>query len=69
VTVVPTGTVSAAGANAKLVILTAFGPAAADGAAEEPVALGGAADALAVPPPVIPGVVRAPDPKFTDGGP
>jgi hypothetical protein len=52
-----------------LVILTAFGPAGADGSAEEPVALGGAADALAEPPPVIPGVVLAPDPKLTDGGP
>jgi len=65
VTRVPTGTGSVAGANAKLLMPTALGPVAGSSVGE-PVPLG-ATDALAVPPPGIPGVTLACEPKLIDG--
>jgi hypothetical protein len=69
VTVAPTGTVSVAGANAKLLILTAFGAAEAGVTDGDPVSTGVAAGDAAVPCPGIPGVVLAFGPKLIDGGP
>ena len=71
VTVAPAGTVSLAGTNAKLLMLTAS-PAVGGADVAGPVvdALappGGAAVDPAVPPPVIPGVVLACGPKLIDG--
>ena len=62
---VPTGTVSVAGANAKLLTLTAFGPVGA-GAVFDAGACGAVPDAGDAPP-VIPGVTLACGPKLIDG--
>jgi hypothetical protein len=75
VTVVPAGTVSVAGANAKLLMLTAFAPWGASdaaGAVPEPESAGMGMDVGMVPdvvPPTSPGVVAVPDPKVTEAGP
>jgi hypothetical protein len=68
VTVVPTGTVSVAGSNLKLVMLTALGPCgAAVASVVEPVTWEVVGGELALPWPAMPGVVLACDPKSIDG--
>jgi hypothetical protein len=68
VTVLPTGTVSVAGSNLKLSMVTALPATGAAGAEEEDVSPGAAvADGIPLIP-GIPGVTLAPDPKVTVGG-
>src|SRR6202035_3261478 len=69
VTVAPTGTVSVAGLNAKLVMLTAGPDAVAGATVGDAVSTGVTVVGPAAEWPGIPGVVLACDPKLIDGEP